>query len=130
MAATLPKNNNCGSDVTEMPITTAKENRLKRLRNTHALVSGENKADFSIQYHGEDPLQQPQVYEPEVKGMYSSSSSTQNMAFGRDILLGRCKAPKIQDNKNKAAQDRSVPVNIYFHSFGVIESGLASYMTE
>ncbi|GJX07845.1 hypothetical protein Tco_0195777 [Tanacetum coccineum] len=182
--------------------------------NTHAVV-WRNKADLDTMSM-DDLYNNLKVYEPEVKGMSSSSSSTQNMAFVSSsnnntsstneavntahrvstastqvnaanstnidnlsdavicaffasqpnspqlvhedlqqihpddmeemdlrwqmaILTMRarrkayfeeynkgallCKAPKIQDNKNKAAQDRSVPVNIYFHSFGVIESG-------
>ncbi|GJY02464.1 hypothetical protein Tco_0360616 [Tanacetum coccineum] len=47
--------------------------------NTHAVV-WRNKADLDTMSM-DDLYNNLKVYEPEVKGMYSSSSSTQNMAF-------------------------------------------------
>nr|GEV44985.1 hypothetical protein [Tanacetum cinerariifolium] len=109
--ATLPKTKNIKDDITEMPITTAEEKARRRLEaskacesvgalekklsqedvnqkllrslssgwNTHAVV-WRNKADLDIMSM-DDLCNNLKVYEPEVKGMFSLSLSTQNMAF-------------------------------------------------
>ncbi|GJY98617.1 putative ribonuclease H-like domain-containing protein [Tanacetum coccineum] len=53
--------------------------RLQKLWNTHAVV-WRNKADLDTMSM-DDLYNNLKVYEPEFKGMSSSSSSTQNMAF-------------------------------------------------
>ncbi|GKA52941.1 hypothetical protein Tco_0746256 [Tanacetum coccineum] len=53
--------------------------RLQKLWNIHAVV-WRNKADLDTMSM-DDLYNNLKVYEPEVKGMSSSSSSTQNMAF-------------------------------------------------
>ncbi|GJS07817.1 hypothetical protein Tco_0364613 [Tanacetum coccineum] len=53
--------------------------RLQKLWNTHAVV-WRNKADLDTMSM-DNLYNNLKVYEPEVKGMSSSSSSTQNMAF-------------------------------------------------
>ncbi|GJT79052.1 DNA-directed DNA polymerase, partial [Tanacetum coccineum] len=86
--ATLPKTKIREGVMTEMPITTAEEKAQRRLEllrslspewNTHAVV-WRNKADLDTMSM-DDLYNNLKVYEPEVKGMSSSSSSTQNMAF-------------------------------------------------
>ncbi|GJX41694.1 putative ribonuclease H-like domain-containing protein [Tanacetum coccineum] len=106
--ATLPKTTTVEGIVTVMPITTAKEKAQRILElvsqlelldekllqkdvnqkllkslspewNTHAVV-WRNKADLDTMSM-DDLYNNLKVYEPEVKGMSSSSSSTQNMDF-------------------------------------------------
>ncbi|GJU94522.1 ribonuclease H-like domain-containing protein [Tanacetum coccineum] len=101
---TLPKTTTVEGFVTVMPITTSEEKAQRRLElelldeklsqedvnqkllrslspewNTHAVV-WRNKADLDTMSM-DDLYNNLKVYEPEVKGMSSSSSSTQNMAF-------------------------------------------------
>ncbi|GKC08529.1 ribonuclease H-like domain-containing protein [Tanacetum coccineum] len=70
--ATLPKTKIMEGVMTEMPITTAEEKATRILER--------NKADLDTMSM-DDLYNNLKVYEPEVKRMYSSSSSTQNMAF-------------------------------------------------
>ncbi|GJT37167.1 hypothetical protein Tco_0937032 [Tanacetum coccineum] len=101
--ATLPKTTTMEGVMTVMPITTAKEKAQRRLEkildekvsqedvnqkllrslspewNTHA-VMWRNKVDLDTMSM-DDLYNNLKVYEPEVKGMSSSSSSTLNMAF-------------------------------------------------
>nr|GEW77109.1 hypothetical protein [Tanacetum cinerariifolium] len=64
---------------TEVPITTAKEKAQRRLEDTY-VVGWRNKVDLDTMSM-DDLYNNLKVYEPEVKGMSSSSSNTQNMAF-------------------------------------------------
>nr|GEX36840.1 hypothetical protein [Tanacetum cinerariifolium] len=97
--ATLPKTKVVECVTTETPITTAEEKAQRRLEeklsqedvnqkllrslspewNTHVVV-WRNKADLDTMSM-DDLYNNLNMYEPEVKGMSSSSSSTQNMAF-------------------------------------------------
>nr|GEZ24288.1 hypothetical protein [Tanacetum cinerariifolium] len=70
--ATLPKTKVMEGVITTMLITTADEKAQRRLEK--------NKADLDIMSM-DDLYNNLKVYEPEVKGMSSSNSSTQNMAF-------------------------------------------------
>ncbi|GJV26914.1 ribonuclease H-like domain-containing protein [Tanacetum coccineum] len=97
--ATSPKITTVECVVTVMPITTAKEKARRRLEvktrstlmlgipNEHQLKFNSikdakklNKADLDTMSM-DDLYNNLKVYEPEVKGMSSSSSSTQNIAF-------------------------------------------------
>nr|GEW17362.1 hypothetical protein [Tanacetum cinerariifolium] len=102
--ATLKKTQVMEGVMTEMPITAVKEKAQRRLElelleeklsqedvnqkllrrlslewNTHVVV-WRNKADLDTMSM-DDLYNNLKLYEPEVKGMSSSSSSTQNMAF-------------------------------------------------
>nr|GFA58131.1 hypothetical protein [Tanacetum cinerariifolium] len=77
--ATLPKTKIVDGVMTKMPITSAEEKAQRRLEITHVVV-WRNKADLDT-VSMDDLYNNLKVYEPEVKGMFSSSSSTQNMAF-------------------------------------------------
>ncbi|GKD76564.1 hypothetical protein Tco_1339185 [Tanacetum coccineum] len=107
--ATLPKTQVVECVITVMPITSAEDNAQRRLElleavekrfggnaatkktqrnllkhlslewNTHAIVR-RNKAQLDTMSI-DDLYNNIKVYEPEVKGMSRSSSSTQNMAF-------------------------------------------------
>nr|GEU43173.1 hypothetical protein [Tanacetum cinerariifolium] len=109
--ATLPKTEIMKGVITEMPITTAEEKAHRRLEaskacesvgasrrkvftrkcsskvikslspkwNTHAVV-WRNKTDLDTMSM-DDLYNNLKVYEPQVKGMSSSCSSTQNMTF-------------------------------------------------
>ncbi|GJR40640.1 hypothetical protein Tco_1216324, partial [Tanacetum coccineum] len=59
--------------------------RLQKLWNTHAVV-WRNKSDLDTMSM-DDLYNNLKVYEPEVKGISSSSSSTHNMAFEGSLLL-------------------------------------------
>nr|GEU78114.1 hypothetical protein [Tanacetum cinerariifolium] len=90
--ATLPKTKVVEGVTTEMPITTAKEKAQTRLEDAKKLLEavekrfGRNaatkktKTDLNIMSM-DDLYNNLKVYEPEVKGMSSSCSSTQNIAF-------------------------------------------------
>ncbi|GJW76302.1 nuclear pore complex protein NUP1-like protein isoform X2 [Tanacetum coccineum] len=86
--ATLPKITIVEGVVTMMPITIAEEKAPRRLEllrslspewNTHA-VAWRNKAELETMSM-DDLYNNLKVYEPKVKGISSSSSSTHNMAF-------------------------------------------------
>ncbi|GKC74077.1 hypothetical protein Tco_1119960, partial [Tanacetum coccineum] len=85
--------------------------------NTHAIV-WRNKAELEI-ISMDDLYNNLKVYQPEVKGMSSLSSSTHNMAFYR--------ASRNQDNKNKEVLRRSVPVEITTSTALVSCDGLGGY---
>ncbi|GKB09392.1 uncharacterized mitochondrial protein-like protein [Tanacetum coccineum] len=118
--------------------------------NTHVVVWRNADLDtMSI----DDLYNNLKVYEPEVKGMSSSSLSTQNMAFeGRlTIIWNRllvlislkgstntlahkrghfareCRASRNQDNKNKESTRRSVPVETSTSTALVSCDGLGGY---
>ncbi|GJW26695.1 uncharacterized mitochondrial protein-like protein [Tanacetum coccineum] len=121
--------------------------------NTHAVV-WMNKADLDIMSM-DDLYNNLKVYEPEVKGMPGSSSSTQNIAFvntGRKLTVKgnktisfdkskvecyhchkrghfarECRAPRNQNNKNKESLKRSVPVEISTSTTLVSCDGLSRY---
>ncbi|GJS49701.1 hypothetical protein Tco_0324301 [Tanacetum coccineum] len=84
-AATFAKNNNaegcCDSGVPNYQQPKKRAQIIKSLspEDTHAVV-WRNKADLDTMSM-DDLYNNLKVYEPEVKGMSSSSSSTQNMAF-------------------------------------------------
>ncbi|GJU67746.1 hypothetical protein Tco_1254005 [Tanacetum coccineum] len=84
--ATLPKTTTVEGVVTEMPITTAEEKAQRRLEEAKKLLEmlkriwSRNKADLETMSM-DDLYKNLKVYDPEVKGMSSSSLSTQNMAF-------------------------------------------------
>ncbi|GJZ97808.1 putative ribonuclease H-like domain-containing protein [Tanacetum coccineum] len=118
--------------------------------NTHA-VMWRNKADLdtmSMDY----PYNNLKVYEPEVKGMFSSNSSTQNMAFVKEStnndnetigfdkskvkcynchkkghFTRECRAPRNLDNKNKERSRRSVPMETSTSTDLVSYDGLGGY---
>ncbi|GJW31594.1 hypothetical protein Tco_0051626 [Tanacetum coccineum] len=125
-------------------------NLLKHLSpewNTHAVV-WRNKAELETMSM-DDLYNNLKVYEPEVKGMSSSSSSTQNMAFmsssnnntsntneAVNATYGVTtastqvnKAPGNQDNKNKESSRRSVPVETSTSTTLVSGDGLGGYNT-
>nr|GEU32961.1 retrovirus-related Pol polyprotein from transposon TNT 1-94 [Tanacetum cinerariifolium] len=77
--ATLPITKVVEGVITEMPITIAEEKAKRRLENTQVVV-WRNKAD-SDTMRMDDLYKNLKVYEPEVKGMSSSSSSIHNIAF-------------------------------------------------
>ncbi|GKB17421.1 hypothetical protein Tco_0851344 [Tanacetum coccineum] len=84
--------------------------------NTRAVV-WRNKAELELMSM-DDLYNNLKVYEPEVKGMSSSSSSTQNMAF--------CRAPRKQDNKKENSR-RSVPMETSTSTALVSCDGLGGY---
>ncbi|GKC74496.1 hypothetical protein Tco_1120379 [Tanacetum coccineum] len=77
--ATLPKTQLVKGVMTVMCITSAEDKAQKRLENTHAVV-WRNKVDLDTMSM-DDLYNNLKVYEPKVKGISSSNSSTQNMAF-------------------------------------------------
>ncbi|GJT63948.1 putative ribonuclease H-like domain-containing protein [Tanacetum coccineum] len=94
-----------------------------------------NKADLDTMSM-DDLYNNLKVYEPEVKGMSSSSSSTQNMAFYKvecynchksGHFARKCKALRNQDNKNKEVSRRSVPVETTTSITLVSCDGLGGY---
>ncbi|GJY53193.1 hypothetical protein Tco_0444857 [Tanacetum coccineum] len=107
--------------------------RLQKLVkwNTHVVV-WRNKADLDTMSM-DDLYNNLQVYEPEVKGMSSSSSSTQIMAFVDATMHKRahcareCRSPRNQDNKNKESSRRSVPVETSTSTALVSCDGLGGY---
>nr|GEX73945.1 ribonuclease H-like domain-containing protein [Tanacetum cinerariifolium] len=119
--------------------------------NTHAVV-WRNKADLDTMSMG-DLYNNLKVYEPQVKGMSSSSSSTQNMAFvsssnnnssstNRTVNTAQavntanevftastqgCRALRNQDNKHKESSRMSVPVETTNFTALVLCDGLGEY---
>nr|GEU74477.1 ribonuclease H-like domain-containing protein [Tanacetum cinerariifolium] len=80
--ATLPKTQVVEGVTTEMPITMAKEKDQRRLEDAKKLLEAveKNKADLDIMSM-DDLYNNLNVFELEVKGMSSSSLSTQNMTY-------------------------------------------------
>ncbi|GKD70297.1 ribonuclease H-like domain-containing protein [Tanacetum coccineum] len=106
--------------------------------NTHAVV-WRNKADLDTMSM-DDLYNNLKVYEPKVKEISSSSSSTQKMAFvsysnnntcynchKRAHFARECRAPRNQDNKNKESSRRSVPVETSTSTALVSCDGLGGY---
>ncbi|GJR11642.1 ribonuclease H-like domain-containing protein [Tanacetum coccineum] len=122
--------------------------------NTHAVV-WRNKADLDTMSM-DDLYKNLKVYEPEIKGMSSSSLSTQNMAFFNQIVhnlymmtykpihpddieemdlrwkmamltMRARRAPRNQDNKNKESSKRIVPVETSTSIALVSCDGLGGY---
>ncbi|GJT83099.1 ribonuclease H-like domain-containing protein [Tanacetum coccineum] len=105
--------------------------------NTHAVV-WRNKAELETMSM-DDLYKNLKVYEPKFKGMSSSSSNTQNMAFvssskvecynchKRGHFARKCRAPRNQDNKNKEISRRSVLVETTTSTALVSCDGLCGY---
>ncbi|GJZ84286.1 hypothetical protein Tco_0649625 [Tanacetum coccineum] len=103
--------------------------------NTHVVV-WRNKADLDTMSM-DDLYNNLKVYEPEVKGMSSSNSNTQNMAFipkwkclrtaTRGNFARECRAPRNQDNKNKESSRKSVPIETSTSTALVSCDGLGGY---
>ncbi|GJW43233.1 hypothetical protein Tco_0072032, partial [Tanacetum coccineum] len=122
--------------------------------NTHAVV-WRNKADLDTMSM-DNLYNNLKVYEPEVKGMSSSSSSTQNMAFAQPnspqltqedlqqihpddikekdlrwkmamLTMRARRSPRNQDNKNQESSRRSVPVETSTSTALVSCDGLGGY---
>ncbi|GJR83651.1 ribonuclease H-like domain-containing protein [Tanacetum coccineum] len=105
--------------------------------NTHAVV-WRNKAELETMSM-DDLYKNLKVYEPKFKGMSSSSSNTQNMAFvssskvecynchKRRHFARECRAPRNQDNKNKEISKRSVLVETTTSTALVSCDGLGGY---
>nr|GEU69297.1 putative ribonuclease H-like domain-containing protein [Tanacetum cinerariifolium] len=80
---TLPKTQVVEGVTTEMPITTAEEKALRRLEvkaRSTLMIGIPNELDLDTMSMN-DLYNNLKVYEPEIKGISSSSSSTQNIAF-------------------------------------------------
>ncbi|GKC01593.1 hypothetical protein Tco_0987729, partial [Tanacetum coccineum] len=101
--------------------------------NTHAVV-WRNKADLDTMSM-DNLYNNLKVYEPEVKGMCSSSSSPlttlaalmKQLILLMKFLLLALKAPRNQDNKNKESSRRSVPMEIFTSTALVSCDGLGGY---
>ncbi|GJU45830.1 ribonuclease H-like domain-containing protein, partial [Tanacetum coccineum] len=73
--------------------------------NTHAVV-WRNKADLDTMSM-DDLYNNLKVYEPEVKGMSSSSSSTQNMAFWQEVFENTRRKLTVNGNETNSFCDNS-----------------------